>query len=68
MIQELHRKLTIDSILIISSNNFVNLSEIPFPAITLMGTTLMDINLLSELDEPQILNGRILSDKEKWDL
>lgn len=42
MITELHKKLTIDSISIVISNNYKNISEIPFPALTIMSISLED--------------------------
>ena len=42
MIRVLHKKLTIDSISIVTSNKIKNLSEIPFPAVNIMSISLAD--------------------------
>jgi len=42
MIRELHKKLTIDSISIVIGNKYMNISEVPFPAVTIMSISLVD--------------------------
>ena len=42
MIRELHKKLTIDSISIGISNKYVNISQVPFPAVTIMSISFVD--------------------------
>lgn len=49
MIRELHRKLTIDSVAIVISNNLVNLNDIPFPAVTVMSIGAFDWLVVHEL-------------------
>ena len=42
MIRELQQTFSVDSTTIITSNNVMNLSEIPFPAVTIMNTFMVD--------------------------
>jgi len=41
MIQELKDKYSINSVSIVSMNDYINISQVPFPAITLMSDALM---------------------------
>ncbi|XP_070505945.1 pickpocket protein 28-like [Chironomus tepperi] len=67
MIQELKDKLAIDAVSLVSQNDFINITEIPFPAITIMRIFNIERNPESHDDTVNNSRNKFVYDEEDFE-